>query len=408
MTPPFLLIGNPGNRRLDFFQAALKRLGREPAQVIPYADLLAHVDTLPDFFLSRLSSTVGTVTPPAFAGDILMRIESPGENFQVTVGLIALGAGADDSGAHARIEAGAALDLSEDRGRILFPRQWFLGFSLLLRAVDRALWELQQSHHLRLRYMNPPADILAMFEKPVTHARLRDAGVPTPESPGQIYNYDSLQELIETTGRRRLFLKLSTGSSASGVLAYAGSPRDDSAIATTSVELVRQNGEIRLYNSLRLRRYSRERDLRAIIDTLGAEGLHTEVWVPKNVLRLSSDTNGDKGDFSYDLRILCVGGKTAHRILRLSRSPMTNLHLGNRRGDVADLRLDPEQIETMEETVRQAMALFPASLYSGVDLALTGAHKRPVILELNAFGDLLPGLLVDSCDTYELCLRSFL
>jgi len=36
-----------------------------------------------------------------------------------------------------------------------------------------------------------------------------------------------------------------------------------------------------------------------------------------------------------DLRVVCVGGKPVASIFRLSPHPITNLHLGGRRGDFA-------------------------------------------------------------------------
>ena len=39
--PPFVLIGNPGCRRVELFQAALAGLGLPPAYLVAYADLLA-------------------------------------------------------------------------------------------------------------------------------------------------------------------------------------------------------------------------------------------------------------------------------------------------------------------------------------------------------------------------------
>ncbi len=71
----FVVIGNPGNRRIEFFQAALQNLGMPPARVLPYRDLLAGSVDLPD-----------DLEPGTF-----VRIESPGEDFEVEKWLLLAG-----------------------------------------------------------------------------------------------------------------------------------------------------------------------------------------------------------------------------------------------------------------------------------------------------------------------------
>ncbi len=44
---------------------------------------------------------------------------------------------------------------------------------------------------------------------------------------------------------------------------------------------------------------------------------------------------------------------------------------------------------------------FPTSHYAGVDLLFTPSYRHHAVLEINAFGDLLPGILCDGLDTYE-------
>jgi hypothetical protein len=47
------------------------------------------------------------------------------------------------------------------------------------------------------------------------------------------------------------------------------------------------------------------------------------------------------------------------------------------------------------------MRQFPGSLYAGVDIAISPNFAEHHVLEVNAFGDLLPGLLHQGLDTYE-------
>jgi hypothetical protein len=90
-------------------------------------------------------------------------------------------------------------------------------------------------------------------------------------------------------------------------------------------------------------------------------------------------------------------------MLRLSRSPLTNLHLGNRRGDPALLVAAGGRpaLDRIHAAAEAAAAAFPRSLHVGVDLLLTPGFRRVAVLEVNAFGDLLPGWLEDGRDTYD-------
>src|SRR5215470_1270828 len=115
----FVVIGNPGGRRIELFQAALNELRLPAARVVSYLDLLSGKDVLPR------SVRDGTV----------VRIESPGKDFEVERALIAAGAGvADGDERFDRVSLQAARSLSFERGSILYPRQWYLGYCATLRS----------------------------------------------------------------------------------------------------------------------------------------------------------------------------------------------------------------------------------------------------------------------------------
>jgi hypothetical protein len=154
-------------------------------------------------------------------------------------------------------------------------------------------------------------------------------------------------------------------------------------LAITSLELVRQRGEARFYNNLQLSRYHRERDLRAIFDFLGQQGVHVEQWLPK----------AKQGNRDFDLRVVTFAGKACHTVVRTSRTPMTNLHLGNRRGDLSLLRRTAgSRWHLVSDLCEQAASTLSNALYVGWDVLVTPGFRRAYILEGNAFGDLLPNL----------------
>ena len=117
-TPDFVILGNPGSRRIELFQAALKQLARPPAQVVSYVDIIAGRDSL-----HRSDNTI-------------VRIELPGKDFEVERALLVLGAECDDpEGEYARLPKSAVEALTFEKGRILPARQWYLGYCTLLNSA---------------------------------------------------------------------------------------------------------------------------------------------------------------------------------------------------------------------------------------------------------------------------------
>jgi hypothetical protein len=187
-------------------------------------------------------------------------------------------------------------------------------------------------------------------------------------------------------GHGRLFLKPLHGSSGSGVCALRWKPGKAQLAAPLTVE----NG--RLFNCLRVRTYERWEDIEAILGHLLPQGMIAERWIPKLAL--------DGG--VVDLRVLVIGGRSRHRVVRQSRGPITNLHLGNRRGQEEALRqaLGGDLWEKALRLAEQAAACFPRCLYAGVDILLD-VRGQAWVGEINAFGDLLPGLVHEGESAYQ-------
>src|SRR5689334_1774058 len=107
--PNVAVIGCPENRRVSLFQAALRRFGLGEATVISWLEVLR----------------AGCLPERAINPDTLLRIDSAGENFAVERELIALGAPLNGGGKATSISPDRARQLEFDRGRILYPHQWF-------------------------------------------------------------------------------------------------------------------------------------------------------------------------------------------------------------------------------------------------------------------------------------------
>jgi hypothetical protein len=336
------VVTNPGGRRATLFAAAVRAAGLPPPAEIPWREVAA-----------------GRV--PALSSDrgMLLRIDSPDGDPEVD----RLLRGAAQPAEHGEITAGAA---------------WY-------RGLRRGLARLAASGATLL---NDPADLAVLFDKRRCHARLAGAGVPVPPALAGVGGYADLRERMRETGWRRVFVKPAHSSSASGIVALdTAGPR---LVATTPVEV---GGDGRLYNSLRVRRYTVDATVAAIVDRLAPDGLHVERWF----------TKASHGGRTVDLRVVVVAGEPTHVVVRSSRHPMTNLHLGARRGDLAAVRAaaGPAHWAAAMDTCARAAAAFPGCLQVGVDLMFAPGWARHAVAEVNAFGDLLPGLLSEhGRDTY--------
>jgi hypothetical protein len=370
-----VVVGNPGCRRVVLFQEALRRCRLPLASLISYADLLA----------GRVA--LEQVVKPG----TIVRLESPGRDFEVEKALLAAGADEPDADGPTRISRESARRLTFDKGRIWYPRQWYLGFRALLRRMSEQLSRCPSCVR-----MNSAADVEVLFDKVRCQDRFAQSGVPVPQSLGPVGSFAQLRERMRQTGCRSVFVKLTHGSSASGVVAYRIDHVRQEAL--TTVEMVHQEGELRLYNSRLIRRYHWPGEVGALIDALAREGVQVEEWLPKAQL----------DDHVFDLRVMVIAGEARHVVVRMSRSPMTNLHLLNRRGELSEVvaRMGSEVWQAAVRTCERAAALFPDSLHLGVDLLIGRDYRQHAVLEANAFGDLLPGVLSEGMDTYEAEIRA--
>ena len=366
-----VVIGSPGDVRVLGFQAALGAQGRPPADVVSYTDLIAGRVSLPD-----------VIRPGAW-----VRIESPGKSAAAQAALLRLGADQPDhDGDYARLPG----PIPQENGLILAPRQWYLGLRALLDQVRDAL-AVSAPHHL----MNHTDDIALMFDKRACHAHLLAHGVEVPPALAPVCGYDELIAHLDAENWRQVFVKLAHGSSASGVVALRRhvSARGERMKAITTVEMVTSGSQTKLFNTRRIRSTDSPAEIARLVNALARHRVHVEQWIPK--ARLEGHT--------FDLRVVVIGGRARHVIARLSHSPMTNLHLLNQRRDAATVRaaLGPERFAAAMSLAEHALSAFPRSLYAGVDLLISHGKRRQLIIEVNAFGDLLHNTWHDGLNTYE-------
>jgi glutathione synthase/RimK-type ligase-like ATP-grasp enzyme len=312
-----------------------------------------------------------------------LRFDSPGRSAAINLAILARGHAAAQAEGSATVHS---IDESLWRtGLFLAPRQWYLGFAVVLRSLN------EKAAQRKLDVIAPAEDILLMFDKRACHEHLGHHGVPVPGALGIVDNFADLVERMRVERAPRVFIKSRHGSAASGVVALEVTRRGVQ--AWTTVEVCHCEGALSMYNTRRVRRLTAAGDIATLIDELCRHHVHVERWFPKAGL------DGRR----FDLRVLVIGGEPAHTAVRTSRSPMTNLHLGGERREVDAVRrrMGDEAWDRLIEGMRHAARAFPASFQVSFDVAIDPTFRRYAVLEANAFGDLLKGVTFNGQTTYE-------
>ncbi|MBD0400429.1 STM4014 family protein [Flammeovirga sp. EKP202] len=362
-----ILIGNPENRRLQMMQEALHSYQLN-YQTIAWIDLLS--------------------TPHSFESIVeendIIKIDSFGENFDVFKGLLKWGSESIKKEEFHQISKEKIDSLPNDKGRIQYSRQAYLGFKEALKFVENCAMKKEN-----VRFINTPTAILQMFDKKNAHQILLEHHVAKTKFLGTVRNYEELQQMMNQAKEHQVFIKLAHGSSSSGVMAYRRSKSRE--VLKTSVEIDKSSA---LYNSLNISTYRDATKIELIINQLAKEHLIVEKWEPKATFN----------NKVFDLRLVVIDQKVEHVVMRSSTSPMTNLHLGNERGDLNGLidYLGNEKWEEIKQTAIQAVKSFQGAMVAGVDLMVQSNSHKVKIIEVNAFGDLVPRIVnSEGRTTYE-------
>jgi len=353
--PPCVVLGVAASKRTRGLQAARAVLGLPPARLVEWRDWLVSRECL----------------DIALAPGCRLKLEPPGDDVQVHAALI-------DRGARRR---GRPASAPLQHGELCGTDLWFAGFEQALDQIARQL-----AAHPGVDSVNAPHEIALMTDKWRCQEHLAAHGLPVPPLLGRVGSFDEFDALLREHAVDRVFLKARYGSSAAGVVAYRRNARGDEQ-AITSAHLVETLDTPRLFNDKRIRTYTDRREIAAVVDLVAAQQAYVEAWIPKP----------RRGAGHFDLRVLALAGAPAQRVARVGLRPMTNLHLDSRRADPATL-LTGDELALMEDTTRRAAAAFPRSRVIGVDLVVKG--QRAAVLEANAFGDLLPGLLWKGQDAW--------
>ena len=355
---PGIIIGHPENRRVVDFVQALQSMGAPSPIVLPHQTLIHDHEPL-----------VAIADEPRW-----VRIESVGENASFESELLRLGFDNNprDIPPHSLREA--------EFGEVRAPAQWYRGFTRYLRSL-KDIFSKKTTWYV----LQPPEAIIQLFDKYSAWHQHKKAGIPVPDAvEDKVKHPDELRKIMDLRGWSSVYVKLNSGSSASGLGVFFRSHQER--FMTT---LLHQNH--RWFNSRKILRLSQPQDINRALGFILAEGAHVELSIPKARI--------DRALF--DLRILVVNGEPALTVVRKSSHPITNLHLGGQRGEWSHIRdkMTPELIDQMYTHCRTTAALH-GCFHLGLDLLISPGFESYRLIEANAFGDLLPRLSIKGRSVY--------
>lgn len=174
----------------------------------------------------------------------------------------------------------------------------------------------------------------------------------------------------------QVFIKPIKGSGAAGVSALRWQSRTGQMVLYTCALL---QADSTLVNTKRLRRFTSKEEIIPLLRHILELDCIVEQWYAK------SEYQG----YSYDLRAVMQEGQLDFLLARLSKGPITNLHLNNHPVEIAMLGLPQNTLEEIEQICRESMALYPSLRSAGIDILLEKGSMRPRIIEMNGQGDLI-------------------
>lgn len=232
------------------------------------------------------------------------------------------------------------------------------------------------AQNMKLVFLNHPNSIIDTLDKRRCKDILVHNGIAvTPPVDEEFRDIYSLRQYVKENRTCSLFIKPRYGSGAAGILAYRYNPATDSEVIHTSVH--EANG--RFVNTKRISKINRRERIELLVNFILSQPHLIEKWVPKPKYQ----------NLCYDLRVVYQFGKIDFIVARCSDSPITNLHLANNALDVDLLKLPQPVLCKIESLCSKAVSCFKGLSYAGIDILLSGKSLEPMIIEINAQGDLI-------------------
>lgn len=223
-------------------------------------------------------------------------------------------------------------------------------------------------------FLNKPQDIIKLLDKrQCKYVLMKNDLAVTHMYDIRVNNANELLSYMADNRISQVFIKPVIGSGAAGVTALRYAAKRNKLVIYTCA-LYRDG---KLYNTKKLRRIE-DREALVLIDELLCLDCIVEKW----------HTKAKHEGYNYDLRVIIQDGEIDFVQPRLSKGPITNLHLNNHTVSFESLKLDEDVIQDVWEICKKAATCFDGLSSIGIDVLIDG-RKKPYIVEMNAQGDLM-------------------
>lgn len=371
METNFLIIGDLNGRRINSFIECLNNLGFRNYKVITWNELLLDVN----IFRKNLKENT------------IIKIEPPEKDMNIYSGFLKLGSSKGEV-SKKDIEK---IDFSTCE--IVAPAQWYEGFKILLSHMENIFLN---EKHKNIFLMNDFKEILVMMDKGKTYEileeKMKDYDFYLPKKIDTPKNY---REFREVYGNKitKCFIKLRYGSGGTGIIAYKNNPKLLEESIFTSLNFENKDGKQIFYSNNKVNYFEDKDKIKNLIDWVLLNGAHVESWIPK----------ASYEGYAFDTRVFVINKNSEYLISRLSKTPITNLHLRNKRMESRDI-ISEEHINIISKAAEDVMKVFHNSLYAGIDVVCSKGY-RPYIIDVNPFGDLFHNLLGTDKNTHYLEIK---
>lgn len=241
-------------------------------------------------------------------------------------------------------------------------------------------------------FFNHPKAIAGLLDKRTCKQKLASAGIAVTQElfaakpltsdvlPLKSSPVDALEVLLAAMEEKRIsqvFIKPNFGSGALGITAFRICPGTRKMVLYTCAAWnPRENC---LVNTKKLQRLEAQDEIFSFLKQLLKLDCVVERWYAK----------AEYKGFSYDLRAVVQEGELDFCLARLSKGPITNLHLNNHPLPVDELKLPVSVLEEVKALAVAAFSLYPGLKSAGIDILLEKGSLRPRIIEMNGQGDLI-------------------
>lgn len=365
MNTKFLIIGDEKGKRIEVFLNCLKNKSFYNYNVLTWQEIINNQGEIKKYLEN------GTI----------VKIEPPEKDLYLYKSFLKIGLKENN------LDERKIDNIDFSKCPIIDPSNWYKGIEKVFLDID---FQIKNSEHRNIFMMNDINESLIMMDKKRTYDMLEKSSYMNKEFylPKRLKSYKNYNEFREEVENKyiKCFIKLRCGSGSEGVIAYSNNPRFNEEKIHTSLNYSKE--ENIFYSGYKVNSTTEKDIIKKLINWVFENGAHVETWIPKDRY------NG----LAFDTRSIVIDKKSEYLLGRLSKTPITNLHLKNERKESIEY-LNEEKLNTIKTASEAVMNVFNNSFLAGIDV-VNSRNGKPYIIDVNPFGDLLHHLIGTNKNIY--------